>query len=83
MREVLNAIFYLLRSGGRGAYCRENFPPGRRGTTTSDGGAMPGCGSKSTPSDCGVTIMGVELLTEAQRNAGITSVVKRRSVVIS
>ena len=47
LREILNAIFYIVRSGcALGACCRMSFHLGKPSTTTSEPGAwtVPGSG---------------------------------------
>ena len=42
MREIVNAIFYVLRSGGAWRLLPDSFPPGRRSIAGSPGCAMTG-----------------------------------------
>ncbi len=45
MRDIVDAIFYVLRGGvPAGACCRIAFRLGRRSTLGSPGGAIAGCG---------------------------------------
>jgi len=48
MREVLNALFSLLRRGGAWCVLPRSFPSGRRSTTTFGTSATRDSGSKST-----------------------------------
>jgi transposase len=45
MRQILNGIFYVLRSGGPGVCCRMSTRPGQRSMTTFASGAMPVSGN--------------------------------------
>jgi putative transposase len=44
MRQILNGIFYVLRSGGAWRLLPHEYPPGRRCMTTFVSGAMPAFG---------------------------------------
>jgi hypothetical protein len=44
LRAVLNAIFYLLRTGCQCDYCHANFRLGARSTITFEPGKTPVCG---------------------------------------
>ena len=52
MREVVNAIFYILRGGCNGVCSRTTFRPTRRSTIISGPGAVQGSGSGCT-TPCG------------------------------
>ena len=45
MRQILNGIFYLLRSGVLGVCCRMITRPGQPSMTTFASGATPACGN--------------------------------------